>query len=160
MMVSAASIPDFMWFSRPVMMLSRTLMPSNSAMFWNVRAIPFLAIASEGQPTIPSPRTDGSDERALIVGLALGPRRRRRTEESLEELGGTETFLRWAAESARRIAGDIMPATLAVADGHLCFQTGSHVACLNAEDGKEMWRGDRPVARGIDGNHPRSNLVE
>jgi lactaldehyde dehydrogenase/glycolaldehyde dehydrogenase len=29
--------------------------------------------------------------------------------ESYEELGGTETFLRWAAESARRIGGDIMP---------------------------------------------------
>lgn len=29
--------------------------------------------------------------------------------ESFEELGGTETFLRWAAESARRIEGDIMP---------------------------------------------------
>lgn len=30
--------------------------------------------------------------------------------ESREELMGTETFLRWAAESARRVGGDIMPA--------------------------------------------------
>jgi lactaldehyde dehydrogenase / glycolaldehyde dehydrogenase len=29
--------------------------------------------------------------------------------ESNEELGGTEIFLRWAAESARRMGGDIMP---------------------------------------------------
>jgi hypothetical protein len=31
---------DFILRLRPVMMLSRTLMPLNSAMFWNVRAMP------------------------------------------------------------------------------------------------------------------------
>jgi GTP-binding protein HflX len=36
--------------------------------------------------TTPSLSTDGTRERALIVGLALGPRRRQRTTESLEEL--------------------------------------------------------------------------
>ncbi len=45
------------------------------------------------------------------------------------------------------IAGEIMPATLAVAEDRVCFQTGSHVVCLGAEDGKENWRSDRPVAR-------------
>ena len=32
--------PAFILFRRPVMMLSRTDMPSNSAMFWKVRAMP------------------------------------------------------------------------------------------------------------------------
>ena len=32
--------PDFIKVRRPVMMLSRTLMPSKSAMFWKVRAMP------------------------------------------------------------------------------------------------------------------------
>lgn len=45
------------------------------------------------------------------------------------------------------IAGEIMPATLAVAEGRVCFQTGSHVVCLGADDGQEVWRADRPVAR-------------
>jgi hypothetical protein len=33
-----------MWFSRPVMTLSSTVIPSKSAMFWKVRAIPCCAI--------------------------------------------------------------------------------------------------------------------
>jgi len=44
-------------------------------------------------------------------------------------------------------AGEIMPATLAVAEGGVCFQTTSHVVCLDAADGRETWRSDRPVAR-------------
>ncbi|MBC8869050.1 MAG: PQQ-binding-like beta-propeller repeat protein [Planctomycetes bacterium] len=43
--------------------------------------------------------------------------------------------------------GEIMPTTLAVADGRVCFQTGSDVVCLDAGDGKEAWRSDRPIAR-------------
>ncbi|MHC4508183.1 MAG: outer membrane protein assembly factor BamB family protein [Planctomycetota bacterium] len=44
-------------------------------------------------------------------------------------------------------AGEIMPATLAVADGRVCFQSVSHVVCLDAASGSELWRSDRPVAR-------------
>jgi len=44
-------------------------------------------------------------------------------------------------------AGEIMPTTLAVADGRVCFQGVSHVVCLEAASGRELWRGERPVAR-------------
>jgi outer membrane protein assembly factor BamB len=44
-------------------------------------------------------------------------------------------------------AGEIMPATFAAADGRICFQGLSHVVCLDAASGKEVWRGERPVAR-------------
>jgi len=43
--------------------------------------------------------------------------------------------------------GEIMPATVAVADGRICFQTVSHVVCLDASDGADLWRCERPVAR-------------
>jgi outer membrane protein assembly factor BamB len=43
--------------------------------------------------------------------------------------------------------GEIMPATLAVADGRVCFQGVSHVVCLDAARGREVWRSERPVAR-------------
>ena len=43
--------------------------------------------------------------------------------------------------------GEIMPATIAVDGGRVCFQTVSHVVCLGAADGGELWRGTRPVAR-------------
>ena len=43
--------------------------------------------------------------------------------------------------------GEIMPATLAVADGRVCFQSVSHVVCLDADSGGELWRSKRPVAR-------------
>ena len=43
--------------------------------------------------------------------------------------------------------GEIMPTTMAVADGRVCLQTVSHVVCLDAADGKELWRSERPVAR-------------
>lgn len=44
-------------------------------------------------------------------------------------------------------AGDIMPATLAVSDGQVCFQTMAELVCLNAADGKDCWRSKRPVAK-------------
>ena len=43
--------------------------------------------------------------------------------------------------------GEIMPTTMAVADGRVCLQTVSHVVCLDAFVGKELWRSERPVAR-------------
>ncbi len=44
-------------------------------------------------------------------------------------------------------AGEIMPVTLAVADGRVCYQTGSHLVCLDAADGRDVWMSERPVAR-------------
>ena len=43
--------------------------------------------------------------------------------------------------------GEIMPTTMAVDDGRICLQTVSHVVCLDAVDGRELWRAQRPVAR-------------
>jgi len=43
--------------------------------------------------------------------------------------------------------GEVMPATLAVAEGRVCVQTVSHLLCLDARTGKEVWRSRRPVAR-------------
>jgi outer membrane protein assembly factor BamB len=43
--------------------------------------------------------------------------------------------------------GEIMPATLAVAEGRVCLQSVSHVVCLDAASGDELWRSERPVAR-------------
>ncbi|MBC8868961.1 MAG: PQQ-binding-like beta-propeller repeat protein [Planctomycetes bacterium] len=46
-----------------------------------------------------------------------------------------------------KASGEIMPTTMAVADGKLCLQTVSHVICLDAFEGKELWRNERPLAR-------------
>ncbi len=43
--------------------------------------------------------------------------------------------------------GEIMPTTMALGGGRLCLQTVSHVVCLDAGKGKELWRTRRPVAR-------------
>jgi outer membrane protein assembly factor BamB len=43
--------------------------------------------------------------------------------------------------------GEILPTTLAVEDGKVCLQTVSHVICLEATGGKELWRTERPLAR-------------
>jgi len=43
--------------------------------------------------------------------------------------------------------GEILPTTMAVDDGRLCLQTVSHAICLDASDGKELWRNERPLAR-------------
>ena len=42
--------------------------------------------------------------------------------------------------------GEIMPTTMAVDGGRVCLQTVSHVVCLDASKGKELWRSRRPVA--------------
>ncbi|MDP6121335.1 MAG: PQQ-binding-like beta-propeller repeat protein, partial [Rhodospirillales bacterium] len=44
-------------------------------------------------------------------------------------------------------SGEVMPTTMAVDDGRLCIQTVSHVVCLDAVAGEELWRSQRPVAR-------------
>ena len=43
--------------------------------------------------------------------------------------------------------GEILPSTMAVDTGRVCLQTVSHVVCLNAAFGKDVWRSARPVAR-------------
>lgn len=43
--------------------------------------------------------------------------------------------------------GEILPTTLAVDDGKVCLQTVSHVVCLEATGGKELWRTEHPLAR-------------
>jgi len=42
--------------------------------------------------------------------------------------------------------GEIMPATMAVSEGRVCLQSVSHLVCLDAATGKELWRSLRPVA--------------
>jgi len=42
--------------------------------------------------------------------------------------------------------GEVLPTTLAVDNGKVCFQTVSHVVCLDALTGKELWRAAHPVA--------------
>ena len=43
--------------------------------------------------------------------------------------------------------GFVMPTTLAVAQGGVFFQNPGHVICLDAKDGREVWRAERPVSR-------------
>jgi outer membrane protein assembly factor BamB len=42
--------------------------------------------------------------------------------------------------------GEIAPTTMAVDDGRLCLQTVSHLVTLNASDGNDIWRTERPLA--------------
>jgi len=49
-------------------------------------------------------------------------------------------------EQGFREPGEVMPATMAMSDGRVCLQTVSHVVCLDAVDGRELWRSERPVA--------------
>ncbi len=50
-------------------------------------------------------------------------------------------------EKPFRTPGDVLPTTLAVDNGKVCFQTASHVVCLDALTGKELWRAAHPVAK-------------
>ena len=61
---------------------------------------------------------------------------------ALEADGGK---IRW--QKTFDAAGEVMPVTLAVAEGRMCYQTGSHLVCLDAADGKDVWSSPRPVAR-------------
>ena len=42
--------------------------------------------------------------------------------------------------------GEIMPTTMAVDGGRVCLQSVSHLVCLDAASGKDLWRSRRPVA--------------
>jgi len=46
-----------------------------------------------------------------------------------------------------RASVQIMPTTMAVNDGRMCFQSITHVVCLDAVKGNELWRYEHPVAR-------------
>ena len=48
-------------------------------------------------------------------------------------------------EKAFKSSGEVMPTTMAVDGGRLCLQTVSHVICLDAAKGRELWRASRPV---------------
>ena len=43
--------------------------------------------------------------------------------------------------------GAILPTTMAVDNGKLCFHTFTHVVCLDTADGHELWRHERRLAR-------------
>ncbi len=46
-----------------------------------------------------------------------------------------------------KVPGEVMPTTMAVNDGRMCFQSITHVVCLDAVEGNELWRYEHPVAR-------------
>ncbi len=50
-------------------------------------------------------------------------------------------------ERGFEVPGEIMPTTMAVDNGRLCIQTVSHLVCLDAIAGKQLWRIQRPVAK-------------
>ena len=43
--------------------------------------------------------------------------------------------------------GEVLPTTMAIDEGKVCLQTVSHVICLDATEGKELWCNERPLAR-------------
>jgi outer membrane protein assembly factor BamB len=49
----------------------------------------------------------------------------------------------WAKADAD--TSQVMPTAVAVAGGRLYFQNAAHLVCLDASDGREVWRADRPV---------------
>ena len=66
---------------------------------------------------------------------------------------GTQRILAVDTDSGRTLwqrdfhdPGEIMPATMAVDQERVCLQTVSHVVCLDASNGGESWRSERPLA--------------
>jgi len=67
---------------------------------------------------------------------------------------GRQRVLAFDAGSARLLwqqqfgaPGEVMPATMAVADDRLCVQTVEAVVCFHARSGKRLWTAPHPVAR-------------
>ncbi|NOX54086.1 MAG: hypothetical protein GXP27_06530 [Planctomycetes bacterium] len=87
--------------------------------------------------------------RQRIVAVRTDDRRRARRSVSGAAVGSSSGdggyVLLWAKPF--RTPGDVLPATLAVDNGKVCFQIVSHVVCLDALTGKELWRAAHPVAR-------------
>ena len=48
---------------------------------------------------------------------------------------------------ADEAAKEIMPTTLALSDGRLCYQNTTHMVCLDAQSADELWKTDHPIAR-------------
>jgi len=59
------------------------------------------------------------------------------------KVGSGELIWKRAFEAS----GEIMPTTMAVESGRVCLQTVSHIVCLDAARGMELWHHARPVAR-------------
>ncbi|MFW6163209.1 MAG: PQQ-binding-like beta-propeller repeat protein [Planctomycetota bacterium] len=88
-------------------------------------------------------------------------RARRRRED--DEVKSQRPAYGWAAPRKRLVVVDadsgevvwqkadadtveLMPTTVAVADGRCYFQSPSHILCLEAATGREVWRAERPTA--------------
>ncbi len=76
-------------------------------------------------------------------GLPIYQEVRARTRVMAVDADSGRTLWNKAAEEV----GYAMPTTLAVAQGRVFFQNTDHVICLDAKDGREIWRADRPVSR-------------
>jgi len=87
--------------------------------------------------------------RQRIVAVRRNDRRRARRSVSgaadTSSSGDGGCVLLW--EKPFRTPGDLLPTTLAADNGKVCFQTASHIVCLDASTGKELWRAAHPVAR-------------
>jgi len=64
-------------------------------------------------------------------------------EKGIVALDAASGELLWQRKD--RDTAALMPTALAVSDGRLCFQNTRQVICLDAADGKELWRVDRPI---------------
>lgn len=76
-------------------------------------------------------------------GLPIYQERRTRTQLMAVDADSGRTRWNKAAEEV----GYVMPTTLAVAQGRVFIQNTNHVVCLDAKNGREIWRADRPVSR-------------
>jgi len=87
--------------------------------------------------------------RQRIVAVRTDDRRRARRSASGAAVGSSSGDGGYARlwEKSFRTPGEVLPTTLAVDNGKVCFQTVSHVVCLDALTGKELWRAAHPVAR-------------
>ena len=68
------------------------------------------------------------------------PAPRRKGVVALDASSGRERWNRRDADTS-----ELMPTTLAVADGKVLFQNTRQIICLDAASGKALWRADRPV---------------
>ena len=82
----------------------------------------------------------GADDDALRRRGAVAPPRNRRLM-AVEAAGGE---LLWEKSDAQ--TAELMPVTLAVADGQVYFQNPQAVVCLDAATGAVRWEADRPIS--------------
>ncbi len=117
--------------------------------------------AATGETLMTYPQTEGTTEVLYLDGIlyvVVGDRSVEVAAEAARRRGITppprnRRLLALRAETgavlwekADAVARTIMPTTLAAAEGRLFFQNHTHVVCLDARSGKELWRADRPVA--------------